>query len=181
MTEKNTPYKFRQDFFDLVEELRVRDNIQILETFHKVVPPHFQSAINSFNEVLKEEKRKFYTLDRISKLMLDKALFKKNYGRSRVVAVNIYPFSFWDLTTNHALYDNLVMLDKKQNLLKQVGGIPMKPLRDIVFQVTLHNMPPSFSTKKIEISKNMKAVKMTDKELEFMQPILEKIRSQILD
>lgn len=172
-------YNFREDLFDLIEELRFKDEIKDLSS-NPIITPFFKTAIQTFAASMKEEKKKFYVITRESKLLLDKALFKKNYAGSRHVTLHSYPFDFWELATHQEIFDQIVMIDKKKGLLKQVGGIPARPLREnIEFRLIHHNLPPFISTKQIEVEQNFKAVKMLNKDLEFMQPILEKVRSQV--
>jgi hypothetical protein len=64
--------------------------------------------------------------------------------------------------------------------LKQIGGIPQKPERENVkFHVVYHDIYKDPS-KKIEISKNMKAIKLSDSDLAFMKDIMAKAREKVL-
>ena len=129
-------YLFRKDLFELIEELKT--DAEIIEA-GKIL----------FN-LLKEDKLSLYTLTRRSKLLLDKSQFKPNYTIPPSLNLDIYPCYLWELAIIPEIYDRLVMIDKKNNFLKQVGGIPLKPVRDLVYHVVVYNASPLAATKKIE-------------------------------
>lgn len=181
MAEEVRTYRFRDDFYELVDELRLKDQGQTKDrSIFLNITPSFQQALNALAAIMKEDKIKIYTLTKESKLLLDKALFKKNYTGRHRITLHSYPFDFWEIATHQELYDQLIMVDKKKNLIMQVGGIPALPLRsNIYFQLIHHNKPPPLATKEVEVGEDFRVMKMSDKDLEFMQPILEKVRSQV--
>lgn len=169
-------YSFREDLFDFVKELRTKimlSDSKFLERFKK--------ATLALQEIFKEDKKKIYTLSKQSKLLLDKALFKKNYDGKNLVTLDSYPFDLWELSLVPETFDRFIMVDKKKNLIKQIGGVPATPVRDTVkFRLIHHNRPLLLATKETEIGNGMSVIKMTEKDLEVMKPFLEKARDEII-
>lgn len=174
MTNEN--YRFRQDLYDFIEELRTK----------KYSVSQIRAAMRLVPQILKQEKHSLYFLTKPAKLILDKSLFKPIYKFKEPILLEISPFDFQLLVTEYAHFDRLVMVDKKKNLLKQVGGIALTPLRpNLKFHVIYRKIlgpsqeNPLFTKKEIDLSKNMKVIKMSDSDLEFMQDVMAKIRTAI--
>ncbi len=170
------PYDFRQDLIALVNELKEGSGMMYGEP--RIVKKK-QIYTQTLREILKAEKHSLYLLERRSKLRIDKAFYKHNYVDKGVLDIEIFSINLFALLLNPTLFDSLVMIDKKQNVLKMVAGIPLPPARSNFLLKVSYIQDPERPDKRIEVGKQMRIYRMKKNEHLVFKALLQKVREAI--
>ncbi len=168
--DKDDAYDFHEDLLELVQELetnigREEKNPARLANIY----------IQVFKDILKKEKKSLYVLTPSSKLAIDKARYRKIYTYLGPLDIVIKPLNLWELHLDPSIFNRLVLVDKKQNQLKMVGGISLPGIRSSFVLHVKFESPE----KKVEVAKQMKLYQMKPEELKFFKHLLDKAREEI--